>query len=166
VIRRSFAERVTLAMMLAGVLLVLSSGVASAAAPRASFNDIEDEVMCVTCNVPLNIAESAQANDERDEIKRLIAMGLTKQQVLDRLVNEFGDQVLADPPTDGFNATTWLIPAGAVGGVGLFLLLLLPRWRRRTRASAAAGGVVAAAGPSLSASDLRRLDDDLAATDR
>ncbi len=164
-IRTASSLRTCLAMLSVLVLLLTATAAASAAAPRASFNDIEDEVMCVTCNVPLNIAESAQANDERDEIKRLIAMGLTKQQILDRLVDEFGDQILADPPTDGFNATTWLIPVGAVGGVAAFLLVLLPRWRRRTPADVGAGEAVAA-GPSLSAADLRRLDDDLAATDR
>jgi cytochrome c-type biogenesis protein CcmH len=163
-IRWASPVRICLAMLSVLLLLALSSAVASAAAPRASFNDIEDEVMCVTCNVPLNIAESAQATDEREEIKRLIAMGLTKEQVLDRLVAEFGDQVLADPPTDGFNVTTWLIPVAAVGGVAAFLLLLLPRWRRRTQDDA--GGQVAPTGPSLSPADLRRLDDDLAATDR
>jgi cytochrome c-type biogenesis protein CcmH len=164
VIRSGVGMRISLAMLVTLLLLAASSGVASAAAPRASFNDIEDEVMCITCNVPLNIAESAQATDEREEIKRLIAMGLAKDQVLDRLVAEFGDQILADPPTDGFNATTWLIPAAAVGGVAAFLLLLLPRWRRRARAGD--GADLAAAGPALSPADLRRLDDDLAATDR
>ncbi len=144
--------------------LSVGTGAASAAAPRASFNDIEDEVMCITCNVPLNIAESPQATDEREEIKRLIAMGLTKQQVLDRLVADFGDQILADPPTDGFNVTTWLIPVVGVGGVAAFLLLLLPRWRRRSRDGDVTDPVPA--GPSLSLADMRRLDDDLAATDR
>ncbi len=163
-IRTAFPVRICLAMLSVLVLLTVSAAAASAAAPRASFNDIEDEVMCVTCNVPLNIAESAQADDERDEIKRLIAMGLTKEQILDRLVAEFGDQILADPPTDGFNVTTWLIPVAAVGGVAAFLLLLLPRWRRRTRADD--GADLVPAGPSLSSADLRRLDDDLAATDR
>jgi cytochrome c-type biogenesis protein CcmH len=164
VIRSGVGTRISLAMLLTLLLLAGSGTAASAAAPRASFNDIEDEVMCITCNVPLNIAESPQASDEREEIKRLIALGLTKDQVLDRLVAEFGDQILADPPTDGFNATTWLVPAAAVGGVATFLLLLLPRWRRRTRDDD--GAELAAAGPSLSPADLRRLDDDLAATDR
>jgi cytochrome c-type biogenesis protein CcmH len=164
-IRVATPARRTLVMLLA-VLLVLSAAVtASAATPRASFNDIEDEVMCITCNVPLNIAESAQATDERDEIRRLIALGLTKDQILDRLVADFGPQILADPPTDGFNVTTWLVPIGAVGGVGLLLVLALPRWRRRARDDHDAGGP-SADEPSLSPADLRRLDEDLAATER
>lgn len=149
-------------VLLAALLLTVSA--ASAATPRVSFNDLEDELMCVTCNVPLNIAESAQANDERTEVKRLIALGLTKQQVKDRLVAEFGDGVLADPPRDGFNITTWLVPIGAIGGVGLLLVLALPRWRRRT-GDPAPGDTAAAGATPLDADDLRRLDDDLAATE-
>jgi cytochrome c-type biogenesis protein CcmH/NrfF len=75
-------RRAVLALLL---LLALAPGAALAAQPRASFNDVEDEVMCDTCNVPLNIAESARADQERAEIRRLIARGLTKQQILAEL---------------------------------------------------------------------------------
>ena len=37
-------------------MLALAPAAALGAQPRASFNDVEDEVMCDTCNVPLNIA--------------------------------------------------------------------------------------------------------------
>lgn len=152
------------ALLLALAVLALAAAPAGAATPRASFNDIEDEVMCITCNVPLNIANSPQADEERAEIKALIAKGLTKQQILDQLVADLGPNILADPPRDGFNVTTWLVPIGAIGGVGVVLLLALPRWRRRSAAGAPASGV-APAGPALDPDDLRRLDEDLAATD-
>lgn len=151
------AVRALVALVLA-VAAFAPAAVAVAATPRASFNDIEDEVMCVTCNVPLNIANSPQAEDERKEIRRLIALGLTKQQVLDRLKSELGDEVLADPPTSGFNITTWLVPIGAVGGVGLLLALTLPRWRRRSGLPDQGPDTRV---PELAPDDLRRLDDDL-----
>jgi hypothetical protein len=40
--------------------------------------------MCDTCNVPLNVAEPARTDQKRAEIRRLIARGLTKQQILAR----------------------------------------------------------------------------------
>ena len=165
--RAHAAGRLALVLAVAVAGLASTTAVATGQAPpapRASFNDIEDEVMCITCNVPLNIAESPQATDEREEIRRLIAMGLTKEEILDRLVGEFGDQILADPPTDGFNVTTWLVPVGAIGGVAALLLLALPRWRRRARDEDDDSGVVPA-GPQPSSADLRRLDEDLAATE-
>jgi len=54
------------------VLIAVLAAPVRAAAPRASLVDIEDEVMCVTCKIPLNIAESPQATRERDLIRRLI----------------------------------------------------------------------------------------------
>ena len=154
-------RRLPLALVVVALLLSVAA-TASAAPPRASFNDIEDEVMCVTCNVPLNIAESPQATDEREEIRRLIALGLTKEQVLDRLVADFGDQILADPPTNGFNVASWAVPVGAIGAVAVLLLATLPRWRRRTQDD---GGSAAADVPALAPADLRRLDEDLQATE-
>lgn len=142
---------------LAATLLLATPSVALAATPRTSFNDVEDEVMCVTCRVPLNIAESVQADQERAEIKRFIAQGMTKDQVLDALVAEYGKGILADPPTDGFNITTWLVPAGVVLGLLAALAVFVPRWR-----NGPGDGDEPDAVPALSPTDARKLDEDLA----
>ena len=81
-------------------VLVIALGAATpamAAKPRASFNDLEDEVMCDVCGIPLNIAESPRAEQQRQELKQLIAQGLTKKQIKDRLVAQYGPSILATP---------------------------------------------------------------------
>jgi cytochrome c-type biogenesis protein CcmH len=149
--------------LLALALLALAPTGAPAAQPRASFNDIEDEVMCDTCNVPLNIAESARADQERAQIRGYIAQGLTKQQIKDRLKAQWGPAILATPSSSGFSLAVWLVPVllalAALGAVAFFL----PRWRRGPRRAASAP---AAAGPQISDADARRLDEDLARYDR
>src|SRR5690348_13474780 len=147
-----------LALLLA---LALAPAGAAAAQPRASFNDVEDEVMCDTCNVPLNIAESPRADQERAEIRRLIAQGLTKKQILDRLKATYGASILAKPQDSGFSLAVWWVPVIAVLAVAGLLAALLPRWRRRSRAADPA----ASSAPALSADDSRRLDEDLARYD-
>jgi cytochrome c-type biogenesis protein CcmH len=147
--------------VLAALLFVLAlPALAVAAAPRASFNDVEDEVMCDTCNVPLNIAESPRADQQRREIRALIARGLTKDEVKAELKGRYGPAVLALPDDEGFSLAVWLVPIAV--GVALLaaLALLLPRWRGRP-----AAGAPAPAGPELSAADERRLDQDLARYD-
>jgi len=136
---------------------------ALAAAPRASFNDIEDEVMCDTCNVPLNIAESARADQQRREIRALIARGLTKEQVKDELKARYGPAVLALPDDEGFSLAVYLVPIAVVAGLVATLVLLLPRWRARRRDAEASGTDTAT--PELSPADARRLDQDLARYD-
>ena len=59
---------------------------AGAAAPRTTLNDVEDEVMCTVCGVPLNLATDApQANRERAFIRQRIAAGDTKDEIKRRL---------------------------------------------------------------------------------
>jgi cytochrome c-type biogenesis protein CcmH/NrfF len=81
-------------------------------------------------------------------------------------VREYGPDVLAEPSGSSFDVASWLVPAvlvlAALLGVGGLAL----RWRRRPAGAAGGAGSIAAAGPPLSAADLRRLDDDLRDFDR
>lgn len=141
------------------VLALLPSG-ALAAPVRASLSDIENEVMCPVCGVPLELADSPQAKDERRFIRGLIDRGQTKPQIKDALVREYGRSVLAMPSSKGFNAANWLVPAAVVAALAVLVALLAPRWRRRARTEPAP-----AAGPELSAAETARIDEDLARFD-
>jgi cytochrome c-type biogenesis protein CcmH len=149
--------------LLALLALALVPAGALGAPPRASFNDIEDEVMCDTYNVPLNIAESDRADQERTAIRRLIAQGLTKQQILAELERTYGPGILAKPQDSGFSLAVWWVPVAVVACLIALLAMLLPRWRRRGRARG--DDRARAPAPSLSAADERRLDEDLARYD-
>jgi cytochrome c-type biogenesis protein CcmH len=105
--------------------------------PRASLTDIENDVMCTICHEPLAVAQSLEADQERTYIRGLIAQGLTKQQILNNLVVQYGVNVLGRPPAHGFNLTIYVLPPAILAvGIGI-LAVVLPRWRRRTRAAAA-----------------------------
>jgi cytochrome c-type biogenesis protein CcmH/NrfF len=141
--------------LLATALFVL---VAAAATPVTSMPDVEDEVMCTTCGVPLNIAESPQADRQRAFIRTQVDKGLTKDEVKAVLVAEYGPDVLAMPQDEGIGRAAYLVPIVVVlGGVAL-LAVLLPRWRRRERAAAPASGAGAVA---VSDAELARLDHEL-----
>ena len=148
--------RALAALLLAAALLAP----AGALAQRASLTDIEDEVMCVTCNVPLNIAESPQAQRQRAFIKAQIARGATKDEIKDALVAQYGQAVLATPHGGSFDWAAWAVPVALVVALLAALAAVVPRWRRRSAAAAAAEP--AATGPALSATDARRLEEDLA----
>jgi cytochrome c-type biogenesis protein CcmH len=128
---------------------------------RASLTTIERQVMCVTCKIPLNVAQSQQADRERVFIQRQIARGADEEQVKDALVGQYGVSVLGLPRAHGFDLTAYLVPLAAVLALAATLLTLLPRWRRRARAQAAATRPPS----TLSATDAARLDSDLARFD-
>jgi cytochrome c-type biogenesis protein CcmH len=150
-----------LAALLAVLALVLVPASAVAAPPRASFNHLESEVMCDVCGVPLNIANSPRADQQREEIKQLIAQGKTEKQIKATLVARYGPAILATPQDHGFQLATYLIPIAIVLAAALALALALPRWRRR-RAQADADEGTENAVPALSAADQHRLDEDMA----
>lgn len=129
----------------------------TAPAPSAQVNlaDIESEVMCVTCKIPLNVAEGQQPTRQREFIRALIARGLDEQQIKAELVAEYGPNVLALPDDGGFGLTAYAVPI-ALGALLLAGLgLIVPRWRRR------AAGAPPAAAAALSDADATRLDADL-----
>jgi cytochrome c-type biogenesis protein CcmH/NrfF len=158
--------RRALALLLTALLTLALAAAAPAHAavePRTTIPDVEDEVMCVSCGVPLNVAESAQADDQRDLIADLVAEGRTKDEVKDALVAEYGERVLAVPGDDGFELAAWVLPVVLlVGGTALVALLAL-RWRGTTGGG---GSPPAAPAAALSTADARRLDEDLARFDR
>jgi cytochrome c-type biogenesis protein CcmH len=150
-------RRVTALLALA--LALLAPAAALGAAPKASLVDIEDEVMCVTCKIPLNTAEGPQPDRERAFIRDLIDKGRTKAQIKAALVAEYGPNVLALPEREGVGLTAYVVPLALLALLAGGLALLLPRWRRRTAAGPESG---AAATPALSTAEARRLDEDLA----
>jgi len=130
-----------------GVALIL----AMTAAPQASLPDIEDEVMCVECGTVLSVSNSPVAQQERQFIRDEIAAGKTKEQIKAAMVDEYGEDVIADPKTPWL----WIVPVAiallAAVGVGL----ALRTWRGRAPTSEPP------LPPPLSDEDARRLDAEL-----
>jgi cytochrome c-type biogenesis protein CcmH len=143
--------------LIALALLLALAAPAGAAAPRASLPDIEDEVMCVECGTVLAVSTSPVANQERTFIREQIAAGKDKAQIKAALVDQYGEEILAQPKADGFNAALWVVPIVivllAAGGIGV----AIKRWR----ANAGEEPIETELPPELSAEDAQRLDAEL-----
>jgi cytochrome c-type biogenesis protein CcmH len=135
----------------------VASAVPSIVAPRTTLPVIERQVMCVTCKIPLNVAQSPQADRERAFIQGLIDRGESEAQIKRALVDQYGPSALALPSEHGFSLAAYLVPLAAVLALLAGLAVLLPRWRRHARARVDAG----APAPALSSTDAARLDADL-----
>jgi cytochrome c-type biogenesis protein CcmH len=143
------------------LVLVASCAGAASAAPHASLPAIERQVMCVTCKIPLNVAQSPQADRERAYIQGLIDQGYGEAQIKRALVAQYGSSVLALPSAQGFDLLAYLVPLAVVVALAGILMLLLPRWRRGARARSGPD----APGRALSPAEAARLDADLARFD-
>jgi cytochrome c-type biogenesis protein CcmH len=153
------AALVVLTGLVGAVAVIPAAG--AAPPPRASLPDIEDEVMCPTCGVPLALAFSPQAERERDFIRAQIARGKTKGEIKQALVSEYGSNVLALPESDkGVNWAVYVVPIAAVGIAAIAIAIALRRWRRRAGEAEALEPP-----PELSSAEAARLEHDLSRYD-
>lgn len=126
------------------VLLVLSVAPAQAkeAAPAAEDPVLEKRVMalaeelrCLVCqNQTLADSHAPLAIDLRNQIREELQQGKSERQVLDFMVQRYGDFVLYRPPVKG---TTWLLWFGPFFFLAGGIALLVVKLRRRRDRSAA-----------------------------
>ena len=91
----------------------------AAATPQATLPDVEDEVMCVACGTALNISQAPSADAEREFIRRRIAEGLTKDEIKDALVAEYGPEgARRAAPVERVDRSRSLIALAALAGGG------------------------------------------------
>jgi cytochrome c-type biogenesis protein CcmH/NrfF len=159
----SFAPQRLLPWLIALAVAALTAAPAATGA-TPSLPVIERQVMCVSCKIPLNVAESQQADRERAFIQGLINQGKTEAQIKQALVDQYGAAVLGLPGAHGLNLAAYLVPLAVVVGLLALIALLLPRWRRRARAEEEPAGAAASRG-ALDTTDAARLDADLARFD-
>lgn len=127
------------------------------AADRPTLADLEGEVMCPICKTTLDQSSSEAARQIKRYISQLIAAGNSKNEIKDKLVAEYGPQILAAPPKKGFDLLAWLLPIVGLLGGAFVLALLAWRWSRVREPVPPAAGL----DPALE----RRVDQELARFD-
>ena len=96
---------------------------------------IAGDLRCLVCqNESLAGSHADLAKDLRREIREMIRQGKSDQEIMDFLVNRYGDFVRYRPP---FKPTTWLLWGGpfVFGVAGLIGLVVFLRRRRVPAAS-------------------------------
>jgi len=150
---------------LLAVLVIALAVVAPAAASEQSptLPELERELICPTCHETLAASTSPIADRMRVFIRARIAAGDTKSEIKDKLVDQFGESVLAAPPKSGFNLLAWLLPLVGIvlaAGVVGFLAYRWSRSRKAEEPAPSANGRF-----SLDPELERRLDEELARYD-
>ena len=147
------------------LLALAAPAPATASEERPTLADLEDEIVCPVCTPEtLEQSNSPVAERMRAFIRQRIAAGDTKSEIKEKLVAQFGEQVLAAPPKSGFNVLAWALPllGGLIAGVAVALLTL--RWRR-TREPAAPLEASSNGRPPLDPELEQRVDEELARFD-
>ncbi|AZD53559.1 cytochrome c-type biogenesis protein [Pseudomonas chlororaphis subsp. aurantiaca] len=128
---------------LAAAFLGLSiAGVAHAAidtyefandAERERFRELTKELRCPKCqNQDIADSNAPIAADLRKEIFRMLGEGKDNQQIIDFMVDRYGDFVRYKPALTGKTALLWFGPAGLLLG-GVVIIAVIVRRRRVER---------------------------------
>ena len=140
--------------LLAAVVVALAwAAAASAGEPRPTLADLEDELMCPVCGTTLDQSDAPVARQMKMYIRARIAAGDSEPQIKGRLVEQFGEEVLAAPPKEGFNLLAWLLPLAGLAAAVPLVGYAAWRWSRRADPPDPGGDV--------DASVVRRLEQEL-----
>lgn len=109
-----------------GLLLLLGSGSLSAYTleefefespeQQAEFRDLIAKLRCLVCqNESLAGSQAELAQDLRNEVYRMMRAGQSQDEILDFLVDRYGDFVLYDPPLKPSTYLLWFGPFVLIG---------------------------------------------------
>jgi len=125
--------------------LLLAASAASAQvkeAPLTSANpelekrvmDLSEELRCLVCqNQTLADSHAELAMDLKQQVREKLASGMSNQQVVDYMVERYGDFVMYRPPMKGSTMLLWVGPfVLLIGGI----LILFRKLARRQPAQA------------------------------
>jgi cytochrome c-type biogenesis protein CcmH len=105
----------------------------------------------------VSLHQSPAADEIKQNIRRLLAEGKTRQQILDFYVAEYGDRILAEPPARGFSRLIYVAPwVFLAASVGLVVVVIR---RLRAVSPVEARREASAAPPSDAEAD--RIDEEL-----
>jgi cytochrome c-type biogenesis protein CcmH len=109
--------------------LALAGPAMACAQPRTSLAYLEGQVMCPTCHTTLDQSDAAIAKRIEAFIRVRIAAGDTKQEIIQKLVAQFGPAILAAPTHKGFDLLAWWLPFVGVSIGGTYVTFTIWRWR-------------------------------------
>jgi cytochrome c-type biogenesis protein CcmH len=138
-------------VVVAVALFVVPAAFASERHPTQA--ELEGEVMCPVCGTTLDQSGAPAAQQIKRVIAARIKAGDTKSEIKERLVAEYGDEILAAPPREGFGLLAWWLPIAGVLAAAVVVGIGAWRWSRRREPEPAP----TALDPALE----RRLDDEL-----
>lgn len=99
--------------------------------------DISQKLRCLVCqNQSIDDSDADLARDLRIIVRQRLVAGDSNEQVLQYIVDRYGDYVLLEPPFKGTTYALWLGPAVLLTGAGAGLLIAARRRRGAAPAEA------------------------------
>ena len=152
-------RRAAVAVALLAALAFVGASAASERHPTQA--ELEAELVCPSCHVPLDESNSAVSQQMKTFIRVHIAAGWTKGRIERSLAAQLGDGIYGVPRTHGFDLLAWILPFGGIAFGAVAIAAGAWRWSR-VRDGASDDS---AQSPVLDLEGERRVDEELARFD-
>lgn len=122
----------------AGLIIALAAAtwLWAPAALALVVSDVAKEFICnCGCNKMLTDCDMQCGEQLRGVIAAKIVEGWDKPRIMELLVKNYGEKLLAAPTKSGFNLTAWVTPFAAILAGGVMISLVVGEWVARRRAA-------------------------------
>lgn len=135
-------KTLTRTLSLALAAMIIAAGAAVAVLPDEMLEDpaleararaISQNLRCLVCqNQSIDDSDADLARDLRVIVRQRLVAGDSDDQVIQYVVDRYGDYVLLRPPVKGATYGLWFGPLAILVIAGGALLIVARRWRGRT----------------------------------
>ncbi len=130
-------------------------------------NRVAKYLYCPVCeNIPLDTCGTEACSRWREDIRRMLAQGYSRNEIIEDFVTRYGDRVRAEPPPEGLHLLVYVLPPVLLVAGAVVLYRTVRAWMAASAEVAAADQALAAAADEA-AIDLeddeyiRRLEEEL-----
>src|ERR1700756_432712 len=106
--------------------------VGSVAAATVTTKEVEEALTCQCgCGLTVHSCNHLSCGSGiplKQEVLTLVSQGLSRDEIVLRFRDKYGEKILSSPTTEGFNLTAWLLPFIAVGAGVLVVVRTVRRW--------------------------------------
>ncbi len=159
-------QRTVVAVCIALVLIVPTAQAQENSPPTLDqIQAVARELYCPLCNgVRLDNCDLQACVQMRQQISDRLTAGVSKEQIKQEFVAQYGPVVLGEPPREGLNWAIWLLPVVALIGGAVWIFMTLRGWTKEPGGQASAAPAAEAKLP-LTPSAHAESDDYLAQVD-
>jgi cytochrome c-type biogenesis protein CcmH len=105
---------------------------------RTLQTEIQNELACycgcgMTIQGCLGGMTCSESRAVSKEVASLLESGKGKTEVIQAMVAEYGERILAAPTKEGFNLTAWLLPFVALIAGGFIVVKVISGWKQQAQ---------------------------------
>lgn len=126
------------------IIALTMSGTVAGSDIQPQARELEAMLIAPCCfSQQVSVHRSAAADEVRQDIRKRLAAGETREQILDAYVAQYGKRILAQPPAEGIARVLYIFPPLALALSAALVVVIV----RRLTASRAAQALVAYSTP-------------------